>query len=77
MNMKNLLAGLVLTFLVFVFARPVEAKSVSVRAYYKTSTHSYVAPSHRTAPNRTRFDNYSTKGNYNPYTGRIGAKSPY
>jgi hypothetical protein len=32
-------------------------------------------PSHyRSEPNNIRNDNYSTQGNYNPYTGREGTK---
>jgi hypothetical protein len=33
--------------------------------------HSY----HATNPNGTRNDNYSTRGNVNPYTGKAGAKA--
>ena len=38
------------------------------------SNGSYVAPSHATNPNGTRTDNWSTKGNVNPYTGKAGTK---
>lgn len=27
---------------------------------------------YKTSPNRTKNDNYSTEGNYNPYTGKEG-----
>lgn len=37
----------------------------------------YVPPHYRSAPNSTRFDNYSTRGNYNPYTGKVGTQDPY
>jgi hypothetical protein len=37
----------------------------------------YVAPHHRTAPNKTRTDNYSSKPNVNPYTGKSGRVDPY
>ena len=75
--MKSIVAGLALGVLLFVSAPFAEAKTVSVKGYFKPSTGSYVMPSYRTSPNKTLFDNYSTKGNYNPYTGKIGAKSPY
>jgi hypothetical protein len=55
----------------------VEAKTVSVKGYFKPSTMKYVAPSYRTSPNKTKLDNYSTKGNYNPYTGKSGTANPY
>jgi hypothetical protein len=45
--------------------------------------HSYVTkkgtfvPAHRqTNPNHTRRDNWSTKGNINPMTGKKGTKNP-
>lgn len=37
----------------------------------------YVAPHQRTAPNSTKIDNYSSKGNVNPGTGKEGTKDPY
>ncbi len=54
-----------------------EARTTRVRSYYKPSTGTYVAPHYKTSPNSTRYDNYSTKGNYNPYTGKKGYTSPY
>jgi hypothetical protein len=48
---------------------------VHVRGYTrKNGTH--VAPHNRTAPNRTKRDNWSTRGNVNPETGKIGTKPP-
>lgn len=43
----------------------------SVRGYYR-SNGIYVQPYCRTSPNWTVSDNYSYKGNYNPYTGKTG-----
>lgn len=48
-----------------------------VRGYYKPSSGRYVMPHYRSSPNSTRWDNYSTRGNYNPYTGKGGYTSPY
>jgi len=36
----------------------------------------YVPPHTRTAPNDTNVDNYSTKPNVNPYTGKAGTVAP-
>lgn len=47
--------------------------SHSVSGYTKKDG-TYVAPSHATNPNGTKNDNYSTKGNTNPYTGKAGTK---
>jgi hypothetical protein len=44
---------------------------------YTNSHGTYVAPHHATNPNSTKLDNYSTRGNVNPYTGAVGTKSPY
>jgi hypothetical protein len=49
------------------------AKDVSVKGYYRKDG-TYVAPYHRTSPNNTKNDNYSTEGNINPYTGKPGTK---
>jgi hypothetical protein len=43
---------------------------------YTTSRGTYVAPYHATDPNATQRDNYSAKGNLNPYTGAVGTKIP-
>lgn len=51
------------------------------------SAQTYVAPSvdrngnyreghYRSAPNNTERDNYGTRGNYNPYTGSAGTRTP-
>ena len=57
-------------FLFFLFSTILFAQ-VSVRGYYK-SDGTYVQPHYRTYPNSTVTDNYSFKGNYNPYTGKEG-----
>lgn len=43
----------------------------SIRGYTKKNG-TYVAPSHATNPNATKRDNFSSKGNVNPYTGEAG-----
>lgn len=41
---------------------------------YEKKDGTYVEPHERTAPNRTKDDNWSTKGNENPNTGKEGTK---
>jgi hypothetical protein len=41
---------------------------------YTRSDGTYVAPHYRSSPNSTTSDNYSTRGNVNPYTGQLGTK---
>jgi hypothetical protein len=43
---------------------------------YTRSDGTYVSGYHATNPNSTKFDNYSTKGNINTWTGKPGTKSP-
>jgi hypothetical protein len=79
MTIKTLIAPVMAFAIIFgTFSVPEYAEAkVRVKSYYKPSTYRYVAPHYRTSPNRTKLDNWSTKGNYNPYTGKIGTKSPY
>ncbi|WIE38086.1 hypothetical protein G6L16_000830 [Agrobacterium tumefaciens] len=44
----------------------------SVNGYFK-SNGTYVSPHYRSNPNGTVTDNYSFKGNSNPYTGNSGS----
>lgn len=53
----------------------VDAQDVPVRPSVK-KTGSYVQPHRRTRPDATKLNNYSTKGNVNPYTGKPGTKDP-
>lgn len=48
---------------------------VHVRGYMKKNG-THVAPHVRSRPNKTKADNYSTKGNVNPETGKPGTKNP-
>ena len=49
--------------------------SHAVRGYTRRDG-TYVAPHQQTNPNSTRLDNWSTRGNVNPYTGQIGTRDP-
>jgi len=49
---------------------------VHVKAHV-TKKGQYVAPHVRTAPNNKRTDNWSSKPNVNPYTGKKGTVDPY
>ena len=71
------------------FAKGGGSHSSSSSHYYSagTSSHSvkgyvrkdgtYVAPSHATNPNSSKMDNWSTRGNVNPYSGKMGTRDPY
>lgn len=49
------------------------AQAKTTKGYIKKDG-TYVAPHQKTAPNKSKDDNYSTKGNTNPYTGKKGTK---
>lgn len=66
--------GLVLTVLILstslAFAKNVYVKgSTSIT---KSGNIIFRQPSMRSGPNKTVTDNYSFKGNFNPYTGKTG-----
>jgi hypothetical protein len=44
---------------------------------YTTKNGTYVAPHYRSSPDSSKLNNWSTKGNINPYTGKAGTKDPY
>ena len=51
------------------------SKTTNVHGYTKKNG-TYVAPHHRTSPNNTQRDNWTSKPNQNPYTGKDGTKEP-
>jgi hypothetical protein len=69
---KLLVAALFLSTCLFTQSK---ANSEKVHSYTKkngTNLESY----HRSKANGTEKDNYSSKGNTNPYTGKKGYKAP-
>jgi uncharacterized protein YxeA len=49
------------------------SQAVHYRAYV-TKKGKYVAPHVQSRPDHTKQNNYSTKGNVNPYTGKKGTR---
>ena len=74
--MRRAILG-VLLGLFFLLSQPIlEAGQTRVRGY-TTRRGTYVQPYVRTTPNKSRLDNWSTKGNVNPYTGKKGTRNPW
>jgi hypothetical protein len=73
--MKMIIAAVIL-LVAAAMAAPVEAKPVKVKGgFSKTGTY---RKSHvRSAPNRSRLDNYGTRGRINPATGKPGKREPF
>ena len=66
----------ILFFFAFLFSfAQTNPNHVYVSGYYR-SNGTYVQPHYRTAPNSTNRDNFSTRGNTNPYTGQAGYITP-
>lgn len=64
---------LVVLFAVLAPAISAEARGVRVRGYVRASG-SLVLPHARTAPDGRFMNNWTTRGNTNPYTGRAGTR---
>ena len=64
----------ILLITINLFASPSFGAS-HVHGYIKKDG-TYVAPHNRTSPNGTQRDNWSSKGNTNPYTGKEGTREP-
>ena len=43
---------------------------------YTRNNGAYVAPHYRSSPDGSTYNNYSTQGNTNPYTGQAGTVAP-
>jgi opacity protein-like surface antigen len=57
-------------------AAPALAQGSHYVAGYVRSDGTYVQGHYQTNPNSTTSDNWSTRGNTNPYTGQPGTRSP-
>jgi hypothetical protein len=62
--------------LISVAAPALAAGSHYTRGYTRRDG-TYVTPHYSTNPDSTKLNNWSTKGNYNPYTGKPGTIDPY
>ena len=67
---------LFLLFIFCMFAATGMDAAQRVGGYTKRNG-THVMSHHRSYRDSSRHNNYSTKGNYNPYTGKKGSKSPY
>lgn len=76
MKITNLTAVIVALAISLLAPTSVEAKgSHSVRGHV-TKKGTYVAPHRSTNPDSSRSNNWSSKGNVNPYTGKKGTQDP-
>lgn len=59
----------------FILATSIVNAQESVKGYVKKNG-TYVQPHKRSDKNSTQKDNWSSKPNHNPYTGKKGTKTP-
>lgn len=58
---------------VFSLVSVASSRNVYVRGYFR-SNGTYVMPHYRSVPDGNFWNNWSTKGNVNPYTGELGTR---
>jgi hypothetical protein len=73
--MKLKLFAISISTLAFVSMPSLAASDHAVRDHV-TKKGTYVPPSRATNPNQTQFDNYNSKPNINPATGKQGTRTP-
>jgi hypothetical protein len=56
---------------------PVQAQGYHFNQGYFRNDGTYVQPHFQTNPNGNPYDNWSTRGNINPFTGQPGTHNPY
>lgn len=77
--MKKTIKLLLLAWFIFgllISKSEISKAATKVGGYYRGSG-TYVQSYYKSTPDSTRWNNYSTRGNYNPYTGSKGYTSPY
>jgi hypothetical protein len=67
---------LVFACLAVVAAAPAFAQSSTYVNPYVRNNGTYVQGHHRTTPDSSIYNNWSTRPNVNPYTGRVGTRDP-
>ena len=72
--LKRLAVSLVLSITIFSAMSSWVAADVFVPGYLKGNG-TYVQPHYRSDPDGIRSNNWSYRGNRNPYTGKIGRRS--
>ncbi len=73
MFMYKALIGLLLAVSLFVATSPVALAVVRVKGFVNKRG-SYTPPHYRSSPNKSKLDNYSHKGNVNPFNGKVGQR---
>lgn len=68
---------MILTLVALSVAAPASAQGYHAVQGYTRSDGTYVAPHMQTNPDGNIYNNWSTQGNVNPFTGQAGTVNPY
>jgi hypothetical protein len=74
--MKKIIAFISIFFILTLGLIKYTEASVRVRGYFR-SNGTYVQPHYRSNPDIYKWNNWSVKGNINPYTGKSGTLNPW
>ena len=73
LKIKTIYCLILILTAILSFCSFAKGSNVHVNGYFR-SNGTYVQPHYRSAPDHDFYNNWSTKGNTNPYTGKIGTK---
>lgn len=77
MHVRFLAVVLLIVSTLVISTPPSEARSdTRVKGYVKKGAKP-VSSHKRKSPNKSKLDNYGTKGNVNPHAGKVGNKVPF
>lgn len=74
--MRKIATLLAVLGVLFAFNGSALAGDVFVQGYFRNNG-TYVQPHYRSQADGNVWNNWSTKGNVNPYTGEVGTYDPY
>lgn len=74
-TMHQYITALTISVLLVVTVSFSDAKTVHVKGKLRKDG-TYVKPHYKSSPDKSRYNNYGTKGNVNPYTGKKGTRKP-
>lgn len=66
----------VIIMLILLFCNTAVARTIRVKPY-STKNGTYVQGHYKTSSDNTKLNNWSSKGNINPYTGKRGYTNPF
>lgn len=77
--MKNIIFSLIALAFIFSFSLVTASSAEALQKVkgYTKKNGTYVAPHLKSSPNKSKLDNFSAKGNINPFNGKKGTVDPF